>query len=366
MNKKAFTLIELMGVITVLGLISLLIAPTIVNQIRNSKNKIDEVTEKLIYAATDLYLENKKNDFPNYNGSVYCIKIGDLVNDGKLSNPVLDSSGNEISLDQIVEVDIIDHKYNYRMTSSCESFSAKYALRNLAVTSTQLNVDSIASCLTDGKECTPGTAFAIKVNEEKIYKFYVISDDNSKVTLIMDRNLGNRVAWITQDDYNDDTNYGTYGNNNRGPITTLSYLNVQTANWDNIEPIESYTYDNNLNGTTNTYGYQKLEIINGVGKLTSQDGLIISEVEGITKARLLTYEEVNNLEIANNDTIPTYLYGNLSSSNTIELPYSYWLLTAYPSNSNDARIVYYNKGVNIGFTRNETQVGIRPVIEVVK
>lgn len=33
MNKKAFTLAELIGVITLLGLISVLIAPTIINQI---------------------------------------------------------------------------------------------------------------------------------------------------------------------------------------------------------------------------------------------------------------------------------------------------------------------------------------------
>lgn len=121
MNKKAFTLIELLGVITVLGLISLLVTPTIINQIRNSKNKLDEVTEKLIYSATDLYLDSKQSEFPKTNGSTYCVKLQDLVNEGKLSSPIIDASGNEISLDKIIAIDIVNNNYNYSITSSCES-----------------------------------------------------------------------------------------------------------------------------------------------------------------------------------------------------------------------------------------------------
>lgn len=120
MNKKAFTLVELMGVITVLGLITLLVAPTIINQIRNSKQKIDNVTEKLIYSATDLYLDNKERDYPKINGSTYCLTLKDLVDDGKLSSPVLDSNGDEISLDKIIAVDVENDVYNYRMPNSCE------------------------------------------------------------------------------------------------------------------------------------------------------------------------------------------------------------------------------------------------------
>ena len=115
MNKKAFTLIELMGVITILGLITLLIAPTIINQIRNSKEKIDSVTEKLIYAAADLYLDNRESDYPKYNGSTYCLTLSDLVEAGKLSSPVLDSNGDEISLDKIIEIKVHNNFYNYKI-----------------------------------------------------------------------------------------------------------------------------------------------------------------------------------------------------------------------------------------------------------
>jgi len=49
MKQKGFTLAELIGVVAILGVISVLVAPTIINQIRNSQNKIDAVTEELLF-----------------------------------------------------------------------------------------------------------------------------------------------------------------------------------------------------------------------------------------------------------------------------------------------------------------------------
>ena len=63
---------------------------------------MDDVTQKLIYAATDLYLDNKESEYPKYNGSTYCLTLKDLVEDGKLSSPILNSNGDEISLDKII------------------------------------------------------------------------------------------------------------------------------------------------------------------------------------------------------------------------------------------------------------------------
>ena len=40
------------------------------------------------------------------------------------------------------------------------------------------------------------TSFVLKVTENETYNFYVINDAENELTLIMDRNLGFRVAWI--------------------------------------------------------------------------------------------------------------------------------------------------------------------------
>ena len=47
MDKRAFTLIELMGVIIVLGLIALIAIPTIDKSIKNSKENLYKVQIKL-------------------------------------------------------------------------------------------------------------------------------------------------------------------------------------------------------------------------------------------------------------------------------------------------------------------------------
>ena len=120
-NNKAFTLVELMGVITVIALISVLVSPNIINQIRSSKNRVDKVTEKLIFSATDLHLDENKYRFPLNDGAAYCITLRDLVDDGKLQEPILNSNGDEMDLSLSVKVAVSeDLQYGgYEITSEC-------------------------------------------------------------------------------------------------------------------------------------------------------------------------------------------------------------------------------------------------------
>lgn len=119
MNKKAFTLAELIGVITLLAILSVLIAPTIINQIRNSKNKIDEVTEQLIFSATGNYLDSRVSIYPKKSSNVYCITLNDLVNDNKLQAPVVDASGNSMDLGTFVKVEVVSNQYSYSLSKKC-------------------------------------------------------------------------------------------------------------------------------------------------------------------------------------------------------------------------------------------------------
>ena len=121
MNKKAFTLVELAGVITILGVVSVLIVPLIINQIRNNKDKIDEVTKNLIYSATDLYLDNKKDEFPLIEDSVYCVSLQNLVDDGKLEEPILDSNGSVIDLKTNVRIEVNSNNYEFSLLNNCEN-----------------------------------------------------------------------------------------------------------------------------------------------------------------------------------------------------------------------------------------------------
>ena len=119
-NNKAFTLVELMGVITIISLISVLVAPTIINQIRSSKSRVDKVTEKLIFSATDLYLDENKDTFLLKERNAYCVTLEELVNDDKLQAPLLNSNGDEIDLNLFVKVAVINSQYGgYEITNEC-------------------------------------------------------------------------------------------------------------------------------------------------------------------------------------------------------------------------------------------------------
>ena len=96
MNKKGFTLVELLGVIVILGIIALISIPPILNQMASSEQSIDEATLRVVYSAGSLYLDERQNNFVRNPGNVFCVQIEDLVADGKLDPALSDSSGNEI------------------------------------------------------------------------------------------------------------------------------------------------------------------------------------------------------------------------------------------------------------------------------
>jgi len=225
-------------------------------------------------------------------------------------------------------------------------------------------ISSDYSCVTDRNlvcseediKSDEGILVNVRVNDSENYDFYVIEDTGSKLTLIMDRNLGATVAW-----------YADASDNSKGPLTALNYLNSETAGWKNISAIGSYTYDNNLNGTTNTYGYQKLEITNGAGILTSQDGKTQTELTGTSRVRLLTEEEVQILKTANSNKTPKWLYANLrTTSDDTSLPPGYWFLTVDSSTATNALAMHYSGSIYELNVINKVFYGIRPVITVSK
>lgn len=86
-DNKAFTLAEILGVIVIIGLLLIIVGPMITDRIRNNKEKTDEVGNKIIYTAVEQYINENNSKYPK--GNSYCIKISDLVQNGKLVSPVV-------------------------------------------------------------------------------------------------------------------------------------------------------------------------------------------------------------------------------------------------------------------------------------
>ena len=119
MNKKAFTLTELIGVITILGIIAIIAFPPLLKQIKGTKSKIDEATKILITTGASNYIDENKNDFPKTSGNTYCITLQTLVDDNKVSKDLVDSEGNELDLNKYVKVGISNNQYTYDIVDSC-------------------------------------------------------------------------------------------------------------------------------------------------------------------------------------------------------------------------------------------------------
>lgn len=110
--KKGFTLIEMMCVIVILGMISIIVSPLIINKVKEKQSEVDEVKNKLIYNAASLYISDNVSDIGD--NSTFCVKINDLVNNGYLDNSISD----DVSLNDVVKVEYTDNFKNYNIVSS--------------------------------------------------------------------------------------------------------------------------------------------------------------------------------------------------------------------------------------------------------
>ena len=126
LSKKAFTLVELIGVVIILALIALLAFPPILNSIRKTKFELSDASKEVLYNATDLYVSKNLNDFPKREGNTFCITLETLVTNEYLPTKVYDSTtGEEIPLDSKVEVKVENDRYTYNMNNECEEYVYK-------------------------------------------------------------------------------------------------------------------------------------------------------------------------------------------------------------------------------------------------
>ena len=220
---------------------------------------------------------------------------------------------------------------------------------------------------------TSGDAFDCDVNGDGMYdpiteRFYYVSgkdgDNNSDyVTLIYYNNVSNGVpnnttsyVWISKVDYvaagGTEANYGTYGNNSKGPLTAIKQLPT-TKQWNNVS-LSSTKID-----ITDEKGILKVTDFSYVGYAARL--LTVQEVNyacGIT-AGSLTKGELDSCQYLMENTLYTK-YANSSSK------YGYWLESPYSSSMNSVWNVSGESYVNKSPVAVSNLYGIRPAIEVLK
>ena len=119
MNKKGFTLAELLGVIVILGLIVLVAFPAILDTIKSNKDNISDATAKIIISGANLYVNNNLNTFEPIEDQKYCIKIQTLIDDEKIPENIIDPDTNEkLDSNRYVKVVFKNNKYNYTIVGT--------------------------------------------------------------------------------------------------------------------------------------------------------------------------------------------------------------------------------------------------------
>lgn len=108
MNKKGFTLVELLAIVILLSVIFSLVYPKITEILEKQKNDIDEITLNLIYEASSKYLENylesylesEKLDSSNSLtvGKIYCIQVSELDNKNLIPVDVTDYNTKKVEV----------------------------------------------------------------------------------------------------------------------------------------------------------------------------------------------------------------------------------------------------------------------------
>ena len=114
MNKKGFTLVELLAIVILLGILFTLVFPNIVRQLEKNEAKIDEYTLALIYSAADNYV--KKHDITEV-GSTHCVEISKLDEENLIPVSV------DKYLKNVIRIKIGEHGINSKMMlESCEEY----------------------------------------------------------------------------------------------------------------------------------------------------------------------------------------------------------------------------------------------------
>lgn len=115
MNKKGFTLIEILGVMVLIATLTLLVLPNIINRFSNKKEDISNTNKEIIIGAAKLYVSDNKEELNDY--STYCIDINSLIEKKYLSEKK-DAFNNEDYADTHKVKVTIGKPYEYEVVES--------------------------------------------------------------------------------------------------------------------------------------------------------------------------------------------------------------------------------------------------------
>lgn len=118
MNKKGFTLIELIMTIVLISIVATLSIQIVSKRIKDSKNKAyNVIVSEIVDASKKYMLEN--NEVDKYHLNTLCISVSTLQNKGYLEKGQIKDPRTKNNLEGYVEVKFDGKAYSYNYTDGC-------------------------------------------------------------------------------------------------------------------------------------------------------------------------------------------------------------------------------------------------------
>ena len=392
MKKKGFTLIELLAVIVILGIITVIAVPKVLDIINKSRESASNSSIKLVkdaiktqVASSDLtgpvftketdgcYIFNF-DDQTSGNTKSLEIKNKDKVSgsikycNNTFSDDTLKFDGKSINKDE-EKGKIICKRATTLHTEECTQTDSQYYCSGAGYTTSGTKGTSTITYGNLGNKgvLTSGDAFDCDVNGDGVFdseteRFYYVSDYYNTSTKAFEDDTAVLIYYnnVSTGSPSNNTTYAydSSGENFHGPRTAFAQLPT-TSQWSNMS----------LKNTTRA-------ILNENESNTTKGGVLPSNYsyEGYA-ARLLTLQEIRQAtEINNMPTFKvgeldnfTYLMENTKFSSDSNSAWTWWLENARSDNSICAWYVNgYHRLVTNDIVSYAGLVGVRPVIEVSK
>ena len=121
MNRKGFTLVELLAVIVLLTILGVYTVSTILEQTESNKNLIDSASEQIIKAAAQQYISLNSDNYEQKSGNIYCIDLDKVL--GYLDIDDINAATKEkLSIAGAkVKITFINDNFDFIITSDCVS-----------------------------------------------------------------------------------------------------------------------------------------------------------------------------------------------------------------------------------------------------